>query len=242
MGELNRSWALDVLRDYLDVSTKVPTGEQTQYGNPKLGFKVTKDELQKRVHVVKQILERVLPNSIDWRHRYSPESFRDLALSAVAELEREEELRTNLGDEAPSLQPSELHPWVWDGARPLWAGGFFNAAIWQALIRLNAEVQNKIGRRDVGEADAFAQAFSLEDPQPGKPRLRLGTDDGGKTWGNRQRGAIALAQAIYAGVRNPLDHEPLEEPSHQEAMETLATISLLARWTDNAELHLADGE
>lgn len=128
----------------------------------------------------------------------------------------------------------ELHPWVWEGAPQYWRIGAYNAAIWQALIRLNVELQRKVGRREVSEADAFAQAFTLDAPQAGRSRLRLMEDDGSKTYQNVHKGAILLAQALYAGVRNPLDHDAVEDPPEQEALETMAAISLLARWTDRA--------
>lgn len=137
-------------------------------------------------------------------------------------------------NEAPPVMSEELHPWVWEGAPQYWRIGAYNAAIWQALIRLNVELQRKIGRREVSEADAFAQAFTLDAPQAGRSRLRLMEDDESKTYQNVHKGAILLAQALYAGVRNPLDHDAVEDPPEQEALETMAAISLLARWTDRA--------
>ncbi len=236
MGELNRAWALEVLHDYVWAATKVPTGERYRGGSAKKAFPVDRDELQKRLHVAEQIVRRVLPDPINGWGYSNPEHLRYLALKAITQMEREEELRQNLGDAAPPVTAGELHPWVWEGAPQYWRIGAYNAAIWQALIRLNAELQRKIGRRDVSEADAFAQAFTLDDPQQGKPRLRLMDDDGSKTYQNVHRGAMLLAQSLYAGVRNPLDHDSLADPSEQEALETMAAISLLARWTDRSTL------
>ncbi len=236
MGELNRAWALEVLHDYVWAATKVPTGEETRYGHPQKAFPVTTDDLQKRLHVAEQVVRRVLPS--EQRSLYSgynsPAYLRWLALKAIAELERDEELRQNLGDVMPPVTAGELHPWVWEGATPYWRIGAYNSAIGQALIRLNAEVQRKLGRRDIGEGDAFAQAFTLDPPQPGKPRLRVMDNDGSKTYQDVHRGAMLLGQALYAGVRNPMHHDALDDPSEQEALETMAAISLLARWTDRA--------
>lgn len=212
------------------------TGNSLPRAIPRRTFPVDRDEIDKRLHVAQQIVKRVLPGE-DWSPWFgygSPERLRWLALKAISQLEREEELRINLGDEAPPVMSEELHPWVWEGAPQYWRIGAYNAAIWQALIRLNVELQRKIGRREVSEADAFAQAFTLDAPQAGRSRLRLMEDDGSKTYQNVHKGAILLAQALYAGVRNPLDHDAVEDPPEQEALETMAAISLLARWTDRA--------
>lgn len=65
MGELNKVWALEVLRDYVWAATKVPSGELTPAGNPKMGFPVDRDEIDKRLHVAQQVVRRVLPGE-EW--------------------------------------------------------------------------------------------------------------------------------------------------------------------------------
>ncbi|HMR49034.1 MAG TPA: TIGR02391 family protein [Arachnia sp.] len=234
MSDLNKQWAKKQLEHYLWATTKVPNGELTAAGNPRMRLRVTGDELEKLGYVVGQIIIRVFPGiELNW---HWTAHVRERALQALTELEREEELRQNLGDSTPPLSATELHPWVWESARPFWGIAQYSAAIWTSLLRLNSELQRTIGRRDVSEADAFVQAFTPDRPQPGKPRLRLMPDDGSKTYQNRQRGTMLLAQGLFTGVRNPLGHEPAEEPSEQEALETLAAISLLARWVTRAEL------
>lgn len=108
----------------------------------------------------------------------------------------------------------------------------------QAAIRVNFETQSKLGRTDVSEVDLFNQAFSLDAPKPGAPRLRLAVDDGGKTYKNLHQGARAFAEGLYTGIRNPGVHRPPPTGGGDDhlALEQLAAFSLLARWVDQAEV------
>ena len=61
-------------------------------------------------------------------------------------------------------------------------------------------------------------------PKPGQPltRLRIVPDDCSTTYKNVHRGARALAEGLYAAIRNPGMHTP----AHQ-ALEQLAAFSIL---------------
>jgi hypothetical protein len=61
-------------------------------------------------------------------------------------------------------------------------------------------------------------------------------DDGSDTYKSVQRGAMAFAEGVFAGIRNPLSHEADHELSEQEALEYLAALSVLARWVDGASV------
>ena len=93
-----------------------------------------------------------------------------------------------------------------------------------------------MGRRDVSETDLFKQAFSMDGPKVGKPRLRRMHDDGSDTYKSVQRGAMSLAEGVFGGIRNPLSHEVHQELSEQEGLEYLAALSVLARWVDESEV------
>ena len=131
-----------------------------------------------------------------------------------------------------------MHRWVWEGGRSLWQSRHFGEAVEAAAKKLNAETQNKIGRRDVSESDLFNQAFSDDPPQPGKPRLRLPSDDDGRTAKSMRRGIRAFADGCFAAVRNPIAHDGAEL-SETIALEQLAALSMLARWVDSAVLTTA---
>ncbi|GIH71022.1 TIGR02391 family protein [Sphaerimonospora thailandensis] len=203
------------------------------------------DEVAKQAQVVEQILDRVIHG---WQLRFNNTrnnrwtGHREAAIRAREQLVREQEVKENLGENVPELSAAELHPWVWSGAKSLWQSGHFREAVEGAIKKLNAETQNKVGRRDVSETDLFKQAFSLDDPKVGKARLRRMKDDGSNTYKSVQRGAMNLAEGVFAGIRNPLSHEADQELSEQEALEYLAALSVLARWVDVAMVARAEGE
>ncbi|MEV6845402.1 TIGR02391 family protein [Actinoplanes sp. NPDC051411] len=105
-----------------------------------------------------------------------------------------------------------------------------------AAIRVNSETQANLGRVDVSETKLFNEAFSVDAPKPGAPRLRLMPDDGSDTYKSLHRGARAFAEGLYAGIRNPGMHTPPPAGGgvEQLALEQLAAFSLLARWVDQA--------
>ncbi|MEU9028641.1 TIGR02391 family protein [Streptomyces sp. NPDC048383] len=81
----------------------------------------------------------------------------------------------------------------------------------------------------------FQSVFYNDDPKPGQPRLRLMVDDGSDTFRSVHRGAMAFAEARYAGIRNPKSHEDgLPELLEHEALDQLAAFSALAPWVDGA--------
>jgi hypothetical protein len=192
-------------------------------------------------HVMEKILDRVLPR---WKTEVPDDrnesvnrwcQHREAAQRADAALQRDAEIRECLGDDAPQLSAATMHPWVWQGARALWQSGHFREAVTAAARKINAETQNKVGRRDVSETALFQSVFSKDAPKPGQPRLRLMVDDGSDTFRSVHRGAAAFAEGCYAGIRNPNSHEDgLPELPEHEALEQLAVFSVLARWVDTA--------
>ncbi|MDQ3153208.1 MAG: TIGR02391 family protein [Actinomycetota bacterium] len=148
-------------------------------------------------------------------------------------LQRQEEVTSNLGEDAPQLNAAHLHPWIWYGARSLWQTRHYREAVHAASVKLNAETQNKLDRSDISETDLFNQAFSIDPPQPGSPRLRVIPDDGSKTFKSVHRGVRAFAEGCYAAIRNPISHVQ-GELTEDQALEQLAAFSVLARWVDDA--------
>jgi uncharacterized protein (TIGR02391 family) len=130
-----------------------------------------------------------------------------------------------------------MHHWVWEGARSLWQSGHFGEAVEAAAKMLNAETQNKVGRRDLSETTLFQQCFSDDDPQSGKPRLRL-PDDDGRTARSVRRGIRAFAEGCFSAIRNPAAHDGADL-SETDALERLAALSMLARWVAASKLLVA---
>jgi hypothetical protein len=235
VSTLDIAWAIEQLEALVHAS-----------GTDGMYQRESDDVVAERAHVAEQILDRVLPEwrtsddrPQDVRFRARWNHIRDWAGRGIAALKRRDELRDKLGDDAPSISAARLHPWVWDGARSLWQSGHFRSAIEDAAKKVNAETQNKVKRRDISETDLFKQAFSLDAPAAGKPRLRRMKNDGSDTYKSVQRGAMTLAEGIFAGIRNPFNHEDPKDIDEQVALEYLAALSVLARWVDESEVETA---
>lgn len=237
---MNTEWAIGQLDEFITATavTYVPSPPNS-FGLHSYKTAVSEDEVVKRAQVVEQILDRVV---VGWRSeivrkdRQKWSVHYDASIRARESLLREDELRKNLGEDAPDLSAAELHAWIWSGAKSLWQSGHYREAVEGAIKKLNAETQNKVGRRDLSETDLFKQSFSLDEPKSGKARLRRMKDDGSDTYKSVQRGAMNLAEGVFAGIRNPLSHEADQELSEQEALEYLAALSVLARWVDASDV------
>jgi hypothetical protein len=235
---IDSDWALQELSRFLEI-TKT-TRRQSQWSSGDFFVRVSGDEaILDAAVVVEQILARVLPN---WRTEITRphdvdrwDTHVEAARRAKVALERQAELREKLGDGAPQLDAARLHPWVWEGARSLWQSGHFREAVRAAAVKVNAETQNKVRRRNLSEADLFKQAFSSNEPKLGEPRLRIIPNDGSRDFENVHRGARDFASGLYTAIRNPISHSEGELPEH-EALEQLAAFSVLARWVDTAQL------
>lgn len=243
MTGVNVDWVVGQLEDFIQVTTLtyVPSPANS-IGFHSYKTALSEVEVVKRAQVVEGILDKVIPN---WRDldvdtdRKKWAQHREASVRAVEALRREEELRRNLGDDAPEISAGDLHPWVWGGAASLWQSGHYRSAVEDAAKKVNAETQNKLGRRDISETKMFQEAFSEKPPEPGKSRLRRMTPDGSDTYRSMQRGAMAFAEGIYAGIRNPFNHEGPQEISEQVALEYLAALSVLARWVDESTVETA---
>ncbi len=121
----------------------------------------------------------------------------------------------------------------------MWQSGHYRSAVEDAAKKVNAETQNRLERRDVSETRLFQEAFSLDPPKAGRPRLRRMESDGSDTYKSVQRGAMALAEGIYLGIRNPFNHKHPAAIGEHVALEYLAALSVLARWVDEAAVESA---
>lgn len=232
-------WALSELRDFIELTTlrQPASGGGIVYMGDFASPVGRSSDIIAAAQVVEKILDRVIPR---WRTEVPDDGkkrwarHRQAAIRAVTELERQAEIAERLGDNAPTISAGGLHPWVWEAARSLWQSGHYREAVRVATVKINAETQNKVARRDISETDLFKQAYSDDVPQPGKARLRPAGDDGGKTSKSVRRGVSALAEGCFAAIRNPVSHEALEELPEQEALEQLAALSVLARFVDGS--------
>ncbi|WP_217184948.1 TIGR02391 family protein [Streptomyces sp. AC495_CC817] len=153
---------------------------------------------------------------------------------ALGKLRTEKETQDILGSTAPTMTADALHPLIWDAASKRWESGHYSDAVQRAATALSGHVKDRTGRYELGDADLVAQAFSLAEPQPGKPRLRWPGKDDDLTVKSMRQGILNLAQGVFAAIRNPASHSTDETP-RQEALEQLATLSILARWIEKCE-------
>lgn len=238
---MDTQWAFDELRGFITLTTlRQPSSSGGVVYMGDFGYPIgPPQEIVATAQVVEKILDRVIPR---WRSEVPDDGknrwvrHHQAAIRAVAEIEREAEIAERLGDNSPTLRAGGFHPWVWEAARSLWQSGHYREAVSAAAVKLNAETQNLVGRRDISETDLFKQALSDDPPQPGKPRLRPLGDDGGKTAKSMRRGVSAFAEGCFAAIRNPASHDLQTELSEQVALEQLAVFSTLARWIESSSI------
>lgn len=243
MSGINSEWAIAQLDAFISATTVtyVPSPPRS------IGFHSYRTarpepEIVKQAQVAEQILDRVMPG---WRgldvdtDRKKWAVHHEASIRAKEALVRANEVRQNLGDNAPEISASSLHPWIWSGTASLWQSGHYRSAVEDAAKKVNAETQNKVGRRDLSETKLFQEAFTEKPAEAGKARLRRMTPDGSDTYKSVKRGARALAEGIFAGIRNPLSHEAEQELDEQVALEYLAALSVLARWVDESSVERA---
>jgi hypothetical protein len=225
-------WAVNQLREYLRLTERVRLPEAEQTPNRKTRQFGTADEVRDARHVVFAIADAVY----DEPTRYMD---RDRVHRLIWELEHGDEVRDRLGIEpAPAFTADTLHPWVWSAAQPHWISGNVDAAVWAAAVNVNSRLQGKLARHDLGEVKLLNDAFSVDPPKPGHPRLRLVDDSNPDLFRDVHTGAAALGRGLYSAVRNPLNHvvADVHQIGDGEAMEALAGFSLLSRWIDRAEV------
>jgi hypothetical protein len=224
-------WALEEIDQFLTFTRfRVPSGSIASIGSSRRYNQGTLDDIRASAQIVEQIMDRVIP---DWRPRCPTPTTRrstsgvqhiDAATRTKAQLVRQEELDEKLGESAPRLSAGYLHPWVWESARIMWGSGHYREAVSAAARAVNAYTQAKVGRRDLSEFKLLRNAFSADQPKPGERRLRLMADDGSDTFQSIHRGIGAYAEGLSAAIRNPNNHELLDEPPPDEALEQLAAF------------------
>jgi len=221
--------------------TSYSNGRTTTYSFISAGhmsFPVLRDKEDQVRRVLKHVLGlSSLPEILGTRDGrfYEVVGGIELATYALGRLRNDAETRAMIGSNAPTMKADALHPLVWDAASKRWDSGHYSDAVQRAATFLNAHVQDITGRTDVSDNDLMSQTFSLSAPQPDKPRLRWPGDDSNLTVKAMRVGILNMSQGVFSAIRNPATHST-EDMERQEALEQLATLSILARWIDRCEL------
>lgn len=216
--------------------------EGTAYGSEHPQMPALQAKLNGRRHLIEEIAaecdlkdaERLRNNGLAWFL---------IQIAAAEELEgiiRGRERRAAvMGPQGPQLSATHLHPWVWGVAASLWDDGYRREAVQAAATAIfDANLRAKLGLPSA-KPQELAGAFATGDPTPGSPRLRLpgytkGTDD----WKSAHDGAAALGRGCAMAIRNLSTHS-VDQPNEQVGLEALATLSLFARWCDEATVDTA---
>ncbi|WP_420113804.1 TIGR02391 family protein [Pseudactinotalea sp.] len=233
---MDEEWALEQLGKWLTLHERVPLPAGQVRHNRKTRPRGSVEERSAINNVAWEISRVLYVEPFRSRNYIGEDEIRRM----MWEITDGVEVRSRLGQQtlAPRIAADSMHPWVWHAAEPHWTSGNHGAAIWAAAINLNSRIQQKVGRKDVGEGKLLQEVFSVEDPKPGKPRLRRVGAENLDLFNDMHVGPMNFGKGLFAAVRNPLNHVTADE--HQmgeaESLEALAALSLLARWVDEAEV------
>lgn len=243
---MDTDWAIERLEWWAEHAAAI-RWVSTSYGGAKTIEAYTRmdrsglDELREREDQTAKILQRVFrlgsqPDLLPGDTEYVIlQPGIDQCKKALGIIRTADETRKMLGSDAPTMAADALHPLIWEAASRHWDAGHHSDAVQRAATFLNASVQDLVGRRDVSDSELMREAFSPSDPTPTKPRLRWPGEDSNLTVRAMRVGILNLAQGVFSAIRNPATHST-EDMARQEALEQLATLSILARWIDRCEL------
>jgi uncharacterized protein (TIGR02391 family) len=234
-------WVENRLQHFVSMTELVTTSPP--YKVPKCG----REKAIELAEVVRPIFQRLYP---EWQSENSRDPWdefkaeRDAAQRLLSRIASYAEVEKRLGgaDDSPRISAASFHPLIWKAAAAQWSTGHRHEAVLAAAKAVNSHLQTKLGRRDVSEVDLVKQAFSDDNPQPGKPRLRFNSISDEQTRKSMRRAVMEFGGGCFAAIRNPVGHLQNEEIelTEQTALERLASLSLFARWVDEADLDAVD--
>ncbi|PQM45611.1 TIGR02391 family protein [Mycobacterium talmoniae] len=127
-----------------------------------------------------------------------------------------------------------LHDAISDASGAQFAGGHYDSAVFEAFKAVEDRVRKLTGQSDIGKR-LMTAVFNEQNPQ-----LDITSDNADKDQKDDEReGFKFLFMGCALALRNTRGHGPTLQTGEQEAMEMLATASLLMRALDRAELRLA---
>lgn len=229
---MNVAWAVEKLENFLGDLSPVIRGFREGSASAAM-----RGSLLQREPTIRRILAELgLPDTpFDLSLTHGRATARDNIERALGILRDEAEIQQNLGPTGPVIAAVDMHRVVWDAAAKLWDDKHFAAAVQRAATFLSAHVKDLTGRHDIQDVDLMRQTFSAEEPKADKPRLRWPGDPAALAVKSMNDGLRQLAPGIFMTIRNTSTHSTDELPEH-EALEQLATLSLLARWIDSCDL------
>ncbi|EHI41312.1 hypothetical protein OPAG_08131 [Rhodococcus opacus PD630] len=232
---MNREWVRKKLEEFDNLAMRY---DNSIAPGDFIGNEALSEQLHRAEPTVRKILTSLdsrLADRLDLNVIAGAASARTLVHRALGILDDMDEWAANLTSDAPTLPADRLHQWVWEAARTFWDSKHFRAAVDAAANAVNAHTQAKVGRRDIFDCDLMNQVFT-EKPKPGALHLRLPGDLTDQTVASRSRALRPFAEGCFAGIRNPAAHEHGPDWSEQKALESLAALSILARWIEECDV------
>jgi hypothetical protein len=202
-------------------------------------FKEAERQINEQIALVERIAaefdsglaQKIRTNSkIGWEHYVKVDACEEI----LGRLKLAEEEAQIFGVKGPQLSATMMHPWVWEEAAPRWDARFFRDAVQAAATRIfDVELPKKLQVQPTSNpADLFA-AFA-PDRKSGVVLRVTDIASNDASWASVHRGTMLIGQGCVAAIRNPRTHR-LAIKEDQVALEELATLSLLARWIDDAD-------
>lgn len=181
---------------------------------------------------------------VNWQRMLEPKPLLDapvlrgLCLQAAGRLEGLKAKAEALS--SPTIEPSLLHPLVWAAAQRLWNDGHLRQAVAASAEAVSGQMKQLTSRNNASDTSLWQQAFSIADPQEGKPRLRWPGDSDDQDLKTMQAGLLSFAPGVNMVIRNPATHVA-EDFTEQDGLEQLATLSVLAKFVDQCVVVSVEG-
>ena len=118
---------------------------------------------------------------------------------------------------------------VLEAARHDWDHEKWRQAVANAAAKLVKYTQDRLDRHDLSDSELMSEAFSENEPQSGRPRLRCPGNPESETVRSMQKGAKLFAMGAFQAIRNPAVHWT-GNGNPASAGEQLAALSVVARW------------
>lgn len=234
---MDREWMRDRLEEFLALCETYDQHERAT------GYQYTDEarrlnsQINAVIPTIREIIKRLDPELVsditEPQHMSGTSHARRAAERGLGILHDQDEWKAKLAPDAPSLVADQFHPHVWAAASAIWDTGNYRLAVQQATVSLSEHIAKKADS-SLRDRALVSQVFSPNLPSPGQIRLHVPGDRSSDTWKSRQDGLHLIAQGAFAGIRNVATHTA-DEWSEQVALEHLAVLSVVARWTDETE-------
>ena len=134
-----------------------------------------------------------------------------------------------------SVSAKGFHNWVAGAITGLWDDGHHRQAVDEATRAIELRLKAKVGI-DLSGTPLVTEAFNPAPPKEGQRRLRfVEFEEGTRAWTDAHQGAMNFGQGCMLRIRNLIEHHE-GAVDEQIALESLAALSLLARWIDEADV------